>query len=600
MVTGTVTVQPGRILGDRTLVMQDESGGIAVRLPGGEPVASLPRGTIVQVGGSLADPYGNLELRPERESDISVIGNGGLPEPLVLDSARVVESAEGLLATLSATLVDIDRYSSGAVSLTVRDDRGDVRVYAFGPVGLDPSSLTRGQRLKVTGVVGQRASRAGAPDGYRIWLRGPADLVVLNTGPTATPPPAGGGADPREGKPPRVPIEDATPGRWVTIVGVVTSKAGVIDSEGRRVTVQDRSGAILVRYPVGVRPAGVGQVIRASGEVGTWYDAVQLEAESAPRTRGRGRVVPSLLRRLPAAADEWRLVTVAVRITDVERDGDTWRAEAELTAGGSLPVVGLAGSRIDSEPLEPGRTVRVTGLVRRAHPAASDQRFAIAPRSRKDLEFGPPVTDGASAADADQLDAASIDGRRLPSVADDGGVVTTATLGALEDFADQLVRVGGRVKALDGRRLTLDDGTASGTVRLGGAIEPRELALHVGEVVNAIGRVQARRTGPEVVVASAADVRRAARPVAASLEAPLVDARWLVGAGGPTDPIRDARVADAPAAPAPRALDVRPLLVIGGLATAALLLLSAAAVVAWRSRGAVSPAPVGSRLSRGR
>jgi len=580
--------------------MQDESGGIAVRLPGGYPLASLPRGTIVQVGGVLAAPYGNLELRPDRASDIWVIGNGGLPEPLVLDSAGVAESAEGSLATLSAILVDIDRYSSGAVSLTVRDDRGDARVYAFGPVGLDPSSLTRGQRLKVTGVVGQRASRAGAPDGHRIWLRGPADLVVLNTGPTATPPPAGGGADPGEGKPPRVPIVDATPGRRVTIVGVVTSKAGVIDSEGRRVTVQDRSGAILVRYPVGVRPAGVGQVIRASGEVGTWYDAVQLEAESAPRTRGRGRVVPWLLRRLPAAADEWRLVTVVVRIIDVERDGDTWRAEVELIAGGSLPVVGLAGSRIDSGPLEPGRTMRVTGLVRRAHPAASDQRFAIAPRSRKDLKLGPRVTDGATDADANLLDAASVDGSGLPTRAGDGGVVTAATLGALEELADRLVRVGGRVKALDGRRLTLDDGTASATVRLGEAIEPRELALDVGEVVNATGRVQTRRTGPEVVVASAADVRRAARPVAASLESPLVDARWLDGAVGSPGRIPDARIAGAPDVPSANGLDPRPLIAVGGLAAAALLLLSAAAAVAWRSRGAVSPTPVGTRPSRGR
>ncbi len=598
--TGTVTVQPGRILSERTFVMQDESGGIAVRLPSGYPVASLPRGTIVQVGGSLADPYGNLELRPDSDSDISVIGSGGLPEPLVLDSARVAESAEGLLATLSATLVDIDRYGSGAVSLTVRDDRGDVRVYAFGPIGLDPSALTRGQRLKVTGVVGQRASRTGEPDGHRIWLRSQADLVVLDTGPKATPPPTGGGADPGDGKPPRVPIKDATPGRRVTIVGVVTSKAGVIDSEGRRVTVEDRSGAILVRYPVGVRPAGVGQVIRASGEVGTWYDAVQLEAESAPRTRGRGRVVPWLLRRLPAAADEWCLVTVAVRITDVERDGDTWRAEAELTAGGSLPIVGLAGSRIDSGPLEPGRMARITGLVRRAHPAATDQRFAIAPRSRKDLKFGPRVTDAASDADADWFDAAPTDGSAPATVAEDGGVVTTATLVALDELADHLVRVGGRVKALDGRRLTLDDGTASGTVRLGAAIEPRELALHVGEVVNATGRVQARRTGPEVVVASAADVRRAAGPVAASLDAPLVDVRWLDSEGGSIGRIPDARVADAPAAPSPRGLDVRSLFAIGGLTTAALLLLSAAAVVAWRSRGAVSPTSVGSRPSRGR
>ena len=47
------------------------------------------------------------ELRPDSDSDISIIGNGGLPEPMVLDAAGVAESAEGSLATLSAILVDI-------------------------------------------------------------------------------------------------------------------------------------------------------------------------------------------------------------------------------------------------------------------------------------------------------------------------------------------------------------------------------------------------------------------------------------------------------------------------------------------------------------
>ncbi len=291
---------------------------------------------------------------------------------------------------------------------------------------------------------------------------------------------------------------------------------------------------------------------------------------------------------------------MAVRITDVERDGDTWRAEAELTNGGSLPVVGLAGSGIDPGLVEPGRSVRVTGLVRRAHPAASDQRFAIAPRSRKDLKIGPRVTDGAPDADADLFDAASTDGSDLPTTAGDGGMVTTATLGSLGTLADRLVRVGGRVEAVAGRRLTLDDGTASGTIRLGEAIEPLELGLHVGEVVNATGRVRARRTGAEVVVAAATDVRRASRPVAASIEAPRSDAGRLDGAGGSTAPGPDTHGAGLLAAPAAGGLDVRPVVAVAGLAAAALLLLSAAAVVAWRSRAAVSPVPVGSRASRGR
>ena len=597
VVTGTVTVQPGRILGERTMVLQDESGGIAVRLPVGYPIEALPRGTIAQVGGSLSDPYGNLELRAGDDHDVTIIGSGGLPEPQALDSLDIAESTEGRLGSIDATLIDIDRYSSGAVSLTVRDDRGEARVYAFAPIALDPSALIRGQRLSATGIVGQRASRAGAGDGHRLWLRGRSDLAVLDAGAVPTPPPAGGGTDAGDDQPPRVAIGEATPGRRVTIVGVVTSKAGVIDTEGRRVTVQDESGAILVRYPAGVRPAGVGRVIRASGEVGTWYDALQLEAESTPRPQGRRRVVASPLRRPPVASDEWRLVRVAVRITDIERDGDTWRAEAELADGASFPIVGLAGSRIDPTPLEPGRSARITGLVRRAHPAASDQRFAVAPRSRKDLAFGPRVAPAAAGTVADELDTGTGDGS-TPMAGDVAGadaVVLTATLGSLAGFVDQVVRIGGRVEAVDGRRLTLDDGTGRGTVRLGDAIEPVALALRVGEVLNATGLVQERRTGLQVVVAAAADVRRAARPVAAPMTA------LLSGAGSG----RDTGLADAPptaavVAPATAALDLPPLLALVGLAGSALALLTTAAVLTWRAMRTTLPALGGPQPGRDR
>ncbi len=232
-VTGTVTVQPGRILGDRTVVIQDASGGIAVRLPDDDATEALGRGTIMQVSGVLAGPYGNLELRPTDAADISVIGSGGLPDPIAIDSTGLKEGNEGLLGRIVATVTDIDRYSSGATSLTVGDDKGSARVYAFAPVGLDGVGLSRGQRVRATGIVGQRASRSGGTDGHRLWLRGAADLVVLDEAPGPTSPPADEPGDqPPTAKPPKVAIKNATPGRTVTIVGVVTSKAGVVDSRG--------------------------------------------------------------------------------------------------------------------------------------------------------------------------------------------------------------------------------------------------------------------------------------------------------------------------------------------------------------------------------
>ncbi|HSM33522.1 MAG TPA: lamin tail domain-containing protein [Anaerolineae bacterium] len=593
-VTGTVTVQPGRILGDRTLVVQDAGGGIAVRVPMGVPHDQLSRGAILRVSGTLADPYGNLELRPEDPADLSVIGSGGLPEPIRVDSSGIGEAIEGSLAAITATLVDIDRSSSSAISLTVRDERGDARVYAFAPVELDAASLERGQRLRVTGIVGQRASRSGAPDGHRLWPRAMADVAVLDGAPVPTRPPGGGSDDDEAGTaPPRVAISDATPGHTVTIVGVVTAKAGLVDSEGRRVTVQDRSGAILVRYPAGLKPAGVGQIIRATGEVGTWYDTRQLEALTVPRLKGHANPVPLVLRQPPSESDEWQLVSVTVHITHLERDGDTWRAEGELSTGEALPVVGLAGSGTNPEPLQPGRSARVTGIVRRAHPAATDQRFAVAPRSPSDIRLGrrTSVLGGGEGTGAEGDDEAAA-GTETAAFSSGGTTVLTATLGSLDALTDRVVRVGGRLEAIEDRHLTLDDGTGRATVRLAAEIGSIEPAPRPGEVVNATGRVQRGRDGPEVVVGSVADLRWAAATVAYSAAGALSAESRPTSAAAPVT--TDSTVAPVPAGHRPLWDEGLPLAAVTVVAGSSLGLLLSAALLARRARRLLAPPSAGS------
>ena len=511
LVTGVVTVEPGRLLNERTMVIQDGSAGIFVRLPEGYPAVEVPRGRIVQVRGELSAPYGNLEMRPLDASDVTAMGSGGLPAPLTLHSQDIDEDVEGQLAKLDSTVVLVDGRSGGAFAITVRDEQGTAQVYVHAALGLDPATVQRGQQMTVTGIVGQRASGVGAADGYRIWPRDASDIAVSAAEPpkgTPRPDPGPPGGEPPRGRPPRGRISGAAPGEQVTIVGTVTSAAGLIDSEGRRVTVEDGSGAILVRYPDGAAPARVGTVIRASGEVGTWYEGRQLAAEEAPQRVRESRAAPTILHRPPEAGDEWRLVAVTVRLLDVERDGDVWRAEATLGAAGDLPIVGLSGSGTSADGLEPGRSARVIGIVKRAHPSASDQRFAIAPRSTRDLELGsaPPGDDSESGTDGRADDPAALGG---PSGSGTSAVPGTS-LDALPDLAGRLVRIGGRVERIDGRRLTLDDGTAQADVRFAAAVEPFEPALQVEEVLNVVGHVRARPGGLEVVVRTAADVRRTA------------------------------------------------------------------------------------------
>ena len=49
---------------------------------------------------------------------------------------------------------------------------------ADGSAGLATSLLRKGTNATVTGIVGQRASRKGALDGYRLWVRDPEDVLA--------------------------------------------------------------------------------------------------------------------------------------------------------------------------------------------------------------------------------------------------------------------------------------------------------------------------------------------------------------------------------------------------------------------------------------
>ena len=268
-VTGTVTVEPVGYLGKDVFVVQDGSGAVAVKAPAGDMASELARGRIVTVTGELAAPYGNLEVRPRAREDLAVIGQGGLPEPATITTSDLGEAIEGDLVSITGTIAEIDRGSAGTLTVTITDRDGDGKVYLHAPVGETASELARDQSVRVTGIAGQRASRSGAADGYRVWPREDADIRIVSRPPkeTARPDEPGGSKPPRGNKRPRkVRIADAAFGEEVTIVGTVTSAPGLIDSDGRRVTVEDGSGGILVRLPadspvpaVGRRNPGLGR-----------------------------------------------------------------------------------------------------------------------------------------------------------------------------------------------------------------------------------------------------------------------------------------------------------------------------------------------------
>ena len=175
-------------------------------------------------------------------------------------------------------------------------------------------------------------------------------------------------------------------GKRVTIEGTVTVATTLLDATGRRTVVEDGTAAIelyLARADASIRP---GVRVRASGVVGRAWGAPRLRVDAV---RVVGRREPSVLdlRAAPGAATEWRLVRIRGTVADVHRSGDRWTAEL-VSDGLRIPLVGLPGGGIAASTVEEGRRATVTGIVKRPYPTATDQRFAVVPRSARDLALG--------------------------------------------------------------------------------------------------------------------------------------------------------------------------------------------------------------------
>ncbi len=630
-VRGVVTVAPGRLLAEGFLVIQDATGGIGLRVPEPADAGGLAPGRHVQVTGPLADPYGNLEIRPG-SGDVTVLGSAAVPSPRALGSGDVSEATEGLLGRLTGSIERVEAGSSGSFALTVSDDGGEVRVFVFGTTGMVRDRFQTGQRVRATGIVSQRELSSDAGDGHRLWPRQADDLVIL-AGPAPSPtvrrtprptPRSTPRPTPRtSARPTGRVVPTPPPGRGAssiatalgrggtaTVAGTVTAPAGLLDGDRRRVTIQDRTGALLVRVPEAVQLPAVGTEVRVSGAIGTYYNAPQLEADGEPYVIGRRSPDVSALGRPPTAAQEWALVRVSGTVADVARSGAAWRAELTLVGGGgSLPVAGLSTSGIPADAMVEGRSATVTGLVRRAYPTATDQRFAVVPRTGADIVLGAPGgagsgdggggtprSDGnggtsapgapgaAGAPGAPGGTAASVLGS-VPGSG--GGIASGASTGAggallpggvadidladLATFDGRTVRVGGRVTDVTSELIVIDDGTAQAPLRVREGRFSIDLAPEVGILVNAIGVATASENGtPEVVMTSLADISTPARIL-------TVAAYPSLAPSPPPAPIADVSAGSAP--PDRMAL----LMALAGLVVATIIA-SAVAFVWWRRR----------------
>ena len=516
-VVGVVIAEAGRVGAPPVISIGDAVAGIAVRLPDG--VTAPARGTEVRVTGATAAPYGQLEIRPST-GGLALLGTSAAPEPLAITGAQLGEATEGRLVVLAGSQLGAPRKSAtGDITIDVRDPGGiTIRVVADASSRIVVADLSAGTSHRFAGIVGQHASRKGALDGYRIWLRDRADILAPSgagatpspspsAGPTPTPSPSQSG-----GALTSIAAFAAWPeGRVGTVAGVVTAGPGLLDSDRRLVVVEDASGAIEVLVPTDATAPGAGTRIRVTGTAGRAWGAPRLTATSIEVVEAHADLTPLTLGSAPGEAEEWELVRVAGTITKVTRLGAKWRADL-LVGSASVLVTGLEGSGIPSTLLVAGRAATVVGIVRRPYPTATDRRWSVTPRGTFDVAVGPGEPAGSTAGgnsgsgDAADRGSGSGGGTAYSGVGSDG--IPNVDLATLAEHAGDLVRVGGLVASITGDGFTLDDGTAIGTVELGGAAASFHDLLEVGDAVGLVGRVEAGGSAVRLVVTDPAGLVR--------------------------------------------------------------------------------------------
>jgi hypothetical protein len=513
---GVVTAEPGRLGTPALFAIGDATGGIVVRLPSG--ATPPPRGALLEVRGPLAAPYGQLEIRPA-SGEVTALGTGSGPAPIELGGGVLGESTEGRVMRLAGVLAARPtKATSGDITLIVETAAGrSIKIAADATSGVAVTSFLVGGEYQLTGIAGQRASHKDALDGYRLWVRDQADVVLLHApSPTPSPTPKGT-ATPRPTASPRssatapqgalISIAAAlkTSGKDVRVEGVVTAPATLLDTTGRRIVIQDAGAAVEVLLPKDEPAPAVGRLLRVAGTIGSAYGSPRLRAETV-EVRGSGSVpAPLVVRGALTAAHAWRLVSIEGRIDDVRKLGDRWRAEV-IVGSQRIAVVGQPGARIPVATMVEGRTATIVGIVRRAYPSASDHRPSLLPRSASDVRVAGGSAAGASTGGGGFAGSATSAPGGLGAAGSAGssglasGTAPDADLIDLATYEGRIVRVGGLVTALRETGFELDDGTALGTVQLIDEAADWASLIEPGDAINVTGLVGPVDDGLGVIV----------------------------------------------------------------------------------------------------
>ena len=145
-VRGVVVAEGGR-LGTPPLVVVGGRDGRPAGPSAGWQRRRCPAGTLVELRGPVADPYGQTELRPPSDGDRGPRHGRACPTPVGLTAGQAGEGTEGRLAAIRGTITAAPAKStSGDIAFTIEGTDGAVPAHRTPTpsAGLDASVLRKG------------------------------------------------------------------------------------------------------------------------------------------------------------------------------------------------------------------------------------------------------------------------------------------------------------------------------------------------------------------------------------------------------------------------------------------------------------------------
>ncbi len=168
---------PPSVMSDRYIYIQDGTAGIKVYLSsrrGDFPKINL--GDRVSLRGKTETSGGEREVEIEDVETIQVRGNCGSVQPTRYATGAINVLAQGSLAEISGNVVSV----TPPDELVLNDGSGNILVHIDSTTSIHLPSLTRGQTVRMIGIVSQWRGRVVIIPRYA------SDLVVTRATPTST------------------------------------------------------------------------------------------------------------------------------------------------------------------------------------------------------------------------------------------------------------------------------------------------------------------------------------------------------------------------------------------------------------------------------